>query len=148
MSSRHLSCERILGFFGKRTGHTREKIGLAFWKEFKRIQEWFHDREILIQVWKGLQLLWSQSKTRGARKTISGIITNTVATSVKEGVFLCISLLVFVIFLSITNQFHSLGVVLWSRCGPNYIKNSRVIYSFFQFFYNTYRIVITFWKYC
>ena len=47
---------------------------------------------------------------RGAHKTISDFITNTVATSIKERVFLYISLLVFVAFLIITNQFFSLGV--------------------------------------
>ena len=50
------------------------------------------------------------------------IITNTVATSVKEGVFMCISLLGFITFLIITNQFLSLGMALWSRCGQNHIK--------------------------
>ena len=50
---------------------------------------------------------------RGARKMISGVITNTVVVSVKEGVFLCISLLVFVTFFIIINQFFFSGRGPW-----------------------------------
>ena len=52
----------------------------------------------------------SQSKTRGARKTINSIVTNTVGASTKYGVFLYFSLLVFANILIITNKLLSLGM--------------------------------------
>ena len=54
----------------------------------------------------------------------SDIITNMVVANVKERAFLCVSLLVFVTFFIITNQFLSLGVAPWSECGPNHVKDS------------------------
>ena len=63
-----------------------------------RIQDWIHARGRLIQALNGVQVLWSQSKMKGACKTISDIITNMVATSVNDRVVLCVSLLMFVTF--------------------------------------------------
>ena len=71
---------------------------------------------------------------------ISGIITNMIVTSIKEGAFLCVSLLVFVTFFIITNQFLSLGVTTWSSCGLKHVKNSLAIFLFT-------RTVTTFRKY-
>ena len=97
VSSRHLLCERILGFFEKRIVHLQERYVLHF-EGSSRIKDWIHTRGRLIQALKGVQVLWSQSKMRRAHKTISDIFTNTILTGVKDGVFLCVSLLVFVTF--------------------------------------------------
>ena len=81
--------EEELRIFGRR-------LVMKYWKESK-CEELKVNQRILIQAIEGSSKVLESSKTRGAHRMVSSINRHIISI-VKDRVFLCIKLLVFVFF--------------------------------------------------